>query len=165
MVGAPELEIYGPFAEHEAIRNAFIDAGRAFGMHLIGTHAYFNNPLESGWMPVPVAAIYSGESTATFRQWLDASKPLPLYSVEGSFTSDVIEDYYVTPFDLGYDKLIKYDHKFIGATALAKKRGECVPAQGDRGDERSTVSYGQVMICSHLPLPKNSPRVNIIIDK
>lgn len=133
MVGAPELEIYGPFAEREAIRNAFIDAGRAFGMHLIGTHAYLNNPLESGWMPVPVAAIYSGESTATFRQWLDASKPLPLYSVEGSFTSDVIEDYYVTPFDLGYDKLIKYDHEFIGATALAKNAENASLHKGTEG--------------------------------
>jgi glycine cleavage system aminomethyltransferase T len=36
----------------------------------------------------------------------------------GSFVSDGIEDYYQTPWDLGYGGLVKFDHDFVGRAAL-----------------------------------------------
>jgi syringate O-demethylase len=38
----------------------------------------------------------------------------------GSFYSKKIEDYYFTPYDLGYGPMVKFDHDFIGREALEK---------------------------------------------
>jgi glycine cleavage system aminomethyltransferase T len=35
--------------------------------------------------------------------------------------SNNIEDYYLTPWDLGYGPFVKFDHEFIGRAALQKK--------------------------------------------
>ncbi len=39
-------------------------------------------------------------------------------SIGGSFVSDDVEDYYFTPWDLGYGSYVKFDHDFIGREAL-----------------------------------------------
>src|SRR5690606_25630308 len=39
-------------------------------------------------------------------------------TIAGSFVSDDIEDYYTTPWELGYGNFIAYDHDFIGREAL-----------------------------------------------
>ncbi len=41
-------------------------------------------------------------------------------SIGGSFVSDDIEDYYLTPYELGYGPFVKFDHDFIGREALEK---------------------------------------------
>jgi glycine cleavage system aminomethyltransferase T len=38
----------------------------------------------------------------------------------GSFYSANIEDYYLTPWDLGYGAFVRFDHDFIGRAALEK---------------------------------------------
>ncbi|HHX81961.1 MAG TPA: aminomethyl transferase family protein, partial [Pseudomonadaceae bacterium] len=42
----------------------------------------------------------------------------------GSFVSDNIEDYYVTPYEIGYGPFIKFDHDFIGREALEKMQND-----------------------------------------
>jgi vanillate/3-O-methylgallate O-demethylase len=39
-------------------------------------------------------------------------------SLGGSFYSDNIEDYYLTPFDLGYGQFVKFDHDFVGRAGV-----------------------------------------------
>ena len=41
-------------------------------------------------------------------------------SLGGSFYSDDINDYYLTPHDLGYWAFVKFDHDFVGKEALEK---------------------------------------------
>ena len=41
-------------------------------------------------------------------------------SLGGSFYSNDISDYYLTPQDLGYGPFVKFDHDFIGRAALEK---------------------------------------------
>ena len=43
-----------------------------------------------------------------------------LASVGGSFVSADIEDYYFTPWDLGYGSYVRFDHDFIGREALER---------------------------------------------
>jgi vanillate/3-O-methylgallate O-demethylase len=122
MVGAPGLEIWGPYEEREEIRSAIIEAGREFRLHLSGSRAYFTNAQESGWVSVVVPAVYSSESTREFREWLSSDSTEALLSIEGSYYSKNIEDYYVTPHDLDYGHILKLDHDFIGKKALEKQR-------------------------------------------
>ena len=44
-------------------------------------------------------------------------------SLGGSFYSDDITDYYLTPYDLGYGPFVKFDHDFVGRAALEKMAG------------------------------------------
>ena len=120
MAGAPGLEIWGPYAEGEGVREAIIEAGRDFGLVVVGSRAYPSITLESGWIPSPLPAIYTGEKLKPYREWLPASGYEGAGSIGGSFVSNNIEDYYLTPHELGYGSFIKFDHDFIGQDALQR---------------------------------------------
>jgi syringate O-demethylase len=124
MAGQPGYELFGPYAEHDAVRDAIAKAGEEFGLRLVGGRAYSANTLESGWIPSPLPAIYTGEKMKAYRQWLPADCYEARASIGGSFASSNIEDYYLTPWDLGYGPHVKFDHDFIGREALeAKAKG------------------------------------------
>ncbi len=120
MAGQPGLELFGPWDEGEAVKTAIVAAGREFELRQVGARAYSSNTLESGWIPSPMPAIYSGEKMKPYRQWLPADGYEAMASLGGSFYSDNIEDYYLTPYDLGYGPIINFDHDFIGREALEK---------------------------------------------
>lgn len=118
MAGAPGLEIWGPYEHHGKIREAVLEAGREFGIEPCGSRAYSSNTLESGWIPSPLPAIYTGEAERAYREWLPANSYEAINALAGSFVSDDIEDYYLTPWALGYGSFVKFDHDFIGRDAL-----------------------------------------------
>ncbi|MBO0692402.1 MAG: aminomethyltransferase family protein [Acidimicrobiaceae bacterium] len=123
MAGAPGLELYGPYEDYERIRNAILEAGAEFGLLPVGSRAYAANTLESGWIPSPLPAIYTGEELRSYREWLSPGSYEATNAIAGSFVSDNIEDYYTNPWQLGYGSFIKYDHDFIGRSALEKIDG------------------------------------------
>jgi vanillate/3-O-methylgallate O-demethylase len=120
MAGAPGLEVWGPYEEGEEIRAAIVEAGKDFNLHQVGNRAYATNTLESGWIPSPLPAVYTGEKLKAYREWLPANSYEATGSLGGSFASDNIEDYYTTPYELGYGPFVKFDHDFIGREALEK---------------------------------------------
>jgi len=120
MAGAPGLEIWGPYGEREEVRETILAAGEEFGLVQVGARAYATNTLESGWIPSPLPAIYTGEQMKDYRQWLPAMGYEGSGSLGGSYYSDNIEDYYTTPYELGYGPFVKFDHDFIGREALEK---------------------------------------------
>jgi vanillate/3-O-methylgallate O-demethylase len=124
MAGAPGLEIWGPYGEREEIREAILAAGKAFGLTEVGCRAYATNTLESGWIPSPLPAVYTGEKMKAYREWLPAASYEGTGSIGGSFLSDNIEDYYMSPYELGYGPFVKFDHDFIGREALEKMAGK-----------------------------------------
>jgi len=123
MVGQPGWELFGPWDDGEAVREALVEAGEEFGLRRAGGRAYSSNTLESGWIPSPVPAVYSGESMKAYREWLPATGYEGSASIGGSFASDDIEDYYFTPWDLGYGSYVKFDHGFVGREALEDMAG------------------------------------------
>ena len=120
MAGQPGWELFGPWDEGEAVREALIKAGEQFGLRLVGGRAYSSNALESGWIPSPLPAVYTGASMKAYREWLPAAGYEASASIGGSFYSQNVEDYYFTPWDMGYDAFMKFDHDFIGREALEK---------------------------------------------
>ena len=114
------LELMGPFDQADVVRQALLTSGKDFGLREGGGRSYPTTAVEGGWIPSPVPAIYTGEAMKPFRQWLPANGFEANASIGGSFYSDDIEDYYVTPWDLGYGHMVKFDHEFIGSTALEK---------------------------------------------
>ena len=88
MAGAPGLEIWGPYADHDRIWTAIVDAGAEFGLVPVGSRAYPSNTLESGWIPSPLPAIYTGEAERGYREWLPADGYEATGTLAGSFVSD-----------------------------------------------------------------------------
>ena len=120
MSGAPGLEIWGPYEQQEEVRAAILVAGQEFGIVPCGSRAYPSNTLESGWIPSPLPAIYTGEALKAYRQWLPADGYEATGSIGGSFVSDKIDDYYLTPWELGYGQFIKFDHDLREAGLLQR---------------------------------------------
>ncbi|MDX8479892.1 aminomethyl transferase family protein [Mesorhizobium sp. VK24D] len=118
MAGEPGFEFVGPWVDHEIVRAALLAAGKKHDMIQVGGRAYLTNSLESGWLPRPLPAFYAGKSTEGFRKWLPADEIDANVSLGGSFFSENIEDYCFSPYDVGYGKIVKFDHDFVGRTAL-----------------------------------------------
>ena len=122
MSGAPGLEVWGPYADKHYIQSVILDAAAQVGVDLVqcGSRAYSTNTLESGWIPSPLPGIYTGDGIMSeYRDWLGADMYEAAGAIGGSFVSENIEDYYVNPFELGYDFYIGWKKDdFIGKSAL-----------------------------------------------
>lgn len=117
IAGQAGFEIFGPWEEGGRVRDAILEAGEELDLRQVGAKAYSTSPLGSGWVPTPVPAIFSGEQLAGYRKWLPLTSA---GSLGGSFISSNIEDYYLTPWDLNYGRVVSFDHDFIGRSALER---------------------------------------------
>jgi len=129
MIGVPGhdytgLEMTGPFAESQRVLEALVKAGEEFGMRQGGSLAYATTPHASGWVPLPVPAIYLGDELRAYRQHLPGDSFAAHTSIGGSLESDDIRDYYLTPWDLGYGRVINFEHEFVGRDALVARKDE-----------------------------------------
>jgi glycine cleavage system aminomethyltransferase T len=166
MAGQPGWELFGPWDEEAAVREALVEAGQEFGLRQVGGRAYSSNTLESGWIPSPLPAVYSGESLREYREWLPASGYEGSASLGGSFYSDDIEDYYFTPWDLGYGSYVKFDHDFIGREALERMADDdhrvkvtlalddddvtnTIGTMFGRGDRAKFIDWPSAVYCMH----------------
>ena len=120
MGGMPGLEISGPWDDYRAVKKLLMTAGEKYGLRMVGSIAYFTTVIESGWWAVPVSAVYTGQGTKGYRDWMSAKNASMRMSLGGSLYSENIEDYYLTPYDVNYGHIIKFDHDFIGRAALEK---------------------------------------------
>ena len=118
MAGQPGFELFGPWADGDAILRELLRAGEDHGLVRVGAKAYSTANLESGWVPAPLTALFSDDPLMQeYREWLPVSK---VGSLGGSLDSTDIRDYYLTPFDIGYGKSVRFDHEFIGREALQR---------------------------------------------
>jgi len=116
MAGQPGFELFGPWEDGEAVLDALLEAGPDHGLVRVGAKAYSTANLGSGWVPAPLPAIFGDDPLlAEYREWLPIEK---VGSIGGSLDSPDIADYYLTPYDIGYGKTIRFDHDFVGREAL-----------------------------------------------
>jgi glycine cleavage system aminomethyltransferase T len=125
MIGVPGheltgLEMTGPSDRRDAVLEALLRAGEEFGLRFGGGLSYPTTALESGWQGTYVPAIYTGEGARSHREWLRGAGWEGSGSLGGSFVSDDIRDYYLTPWDGDYNRVIRFDHDFIGRGALER---------------------------------------------
>lgn len=121
MAGTPGFEIYGPWEEKEQVIAAVEVAGRKYDLKKVGAAAYPTTSQESGWMPVPLPAIYSSPELKEFREWLEGNSMYAIGFLGGSMTSTNIEDYYIDPIEAGYGSFIDWGRDFIGSGPLKLK--------------------------------------------
>ncbi|GAA1940241.1 aminomethyl transferase family protein [Agromyces allii] len=124
MSGFPGLEFFGPYEDLEGVRATLLEAGAEYGITQIGGRAYAAVATESGWIANTLPAIYTQEAMKPFREWQNARSFEGTLALGGSFIGERVEDYYVTPWDIGYTHIAKFDHDFIGREALEARQGE-----------------------------------------
>ncbi len=124
MSGVPGLELFGPWEEREDVRAAIVDAGKDHGLRQVGSRVYATNTLESGWIPCPLPAVFTGDELRAYREWLPGDGYEATGSLGGSFYTDDIADYYLTPHEAGYGPFVKFDHDFVGRDALEQMGDE-----------------------------------------
>lgn len=132
VAGHKGVELFGPYAEGSKVKQALLAAGEKHGIMQAGLKTYFSTLGEVGWIGYPTPAIYTDPKLADYRRWLPSNCWEAQTQFGGSFRSQNIEDYYVTPWDLGMERLLKFDHDFIGREALEK--------MAERGNHRRKVT-------------------------
>ena len=116
MAGQPGFELVGPWADGEAVLAALLEAGADHGLVRVGAKAYSTANLGSGWVPAPMPALFGDDPLmAEYREWLPLSA---VGSLGGSLDSSDVRDWYLTPYDVGYGKTVRFDHDFVGRAAL-----------------------------------------------
>lgn len=128
------LELHGPYEYAQEIRDAIVEAGKEYDLREIGTKVYNSPSVRLGWVAPFIKPVYGIEEMEEYRKWATPEKEKAYgkhwgseqtlessFSIEGSFDSDNIRDYYMTPVELGYAKLINFDHDFIGKAALKEE--------------------------------------------
>lgn len=118
MSGAPGYEFWGPSEVGQEVMDLIMAAGQEYGLTPIGGRTYPVTAAVSGWVGSLLPAIYTGEKMRAYREWLPAAGFEARHSVGGSLATGQIEDFYRTPYDMGYGFMIKFDHDFVGREAL-----------------------------------------------
>ena len=125
MAGNPGWELFGPWDEGPAVKEAILSAGEGHDMKRVGSVAYFTTAMELGWVARPVPALFTPPELRPFRQWLPDTSPEATWGLGGSYNAPDIEDYYFTPWELGYGNVVKLDQgDFVGRDALAASAGD-----------------------------------------
>jgi glycine cleavage system aminomethyltransferase T len=122
MAGAPGMEFWGPYADKGAVLDALLRAGEKWGMRRGGGKTYGTSGPQSGWVGALLPAVYTSPGLEAYRRYLADDSYEGKLSLGGSFVADQFEDYYFDPWDLGYHRLIHWDHDFQGRDALLAKR-------------------------------------------
>lgn len=163
MAGHLGVELSGPFAEIERVRARLLEVGAKHGIKRSGTKAQYSALGESGWFGYSIPAVYTDPMLADYRRWLPADSWEGRSQLGGSLVLPSIEQYYLTPWDLGAERLLKFDHDFIGREALEE--------MSKRTDHRKKVTLvwndddvagiyasllGPDLPCKYMELPKSS---------
>ena len=130
MAGTLSYEVHGAMDDAHAVYNAIYEAGKPLGIRRLGSHCYPMNHAENGY---PQFAVHFKEpriqdkelmrymgSTPGMEFWAYHSSA----SYERGSAADDLNNYYHDPFELGWGKMIKFNHDFIGRQALEIIAGE-----------------------------------------
>jgi vanillate/3-O-methylgallate O-demethylase len=123
MAGELGYELQGPREYGQEVYDAILEAGKEFGIRRLGRRTVMMNHLEAcfptaGWHFLqdkfsPDAEGYEDYMAKAFNLQKSVGT-----KITGSFESDDIMDYCRSPVELGWTKIIKFDHEFIGRKAL-----------------------------------------------
>lgn len=125
MSGNLAYEIHGDMSDFEYIYDKVWASGQKFGAQKLGLHAYnLFNHTEAGFPNInlyyPLSWFESGKGLA---EYLYQRPMTAFYNIKrillGSVGDD-LETRFMTPYDVGWDFLIKFNHDFTGKEALMK---------------------------------------------
>lgn len=132
MTGNLAYEIHGPMADAIEIYNHIWETGKDAGICKLGQQAYCMNHTEGGYPNINIhypMPWFESENLGFegFSDYLAAMPWFAFYNnarnLAGS-VGDNLDVRFVTPFDVGWGGLIRFDHEFAGRDALEKEAAD-----------------------------------------
>lgn len=129
MGGLLAYEVHGPVAFARAVFNALTTAGEPAGLRRLGLGQYTLNHTESGYAQVSIHFLYPWQEDAKYMEYqaklakatqTESSGATTSIRLAGSAGPDINRRYF-SPVELGWTKMIKFDHDFVGRAALEKE--------------------------------------------
>lgn len=122
MAGEIGFELQGPIKYREQVTAAVMAAGKEFGIRKLGGRAVFINHLEACFPTIITdycPALFD-DDMEEYRAEFQAAMPgfATTFNIAGSFDGGDISDWYRSPVELGWGRNVKFDHDFIGRSAL-----------------------------------------------
>lgn len=123
MSGNLAYEIHGPMEDYEYVYEKVVASGEKFGAALQGLHTYnFFNHTEAGFPNINLHyPMPWHESGAGLDEWVEQHPAESIYNYRRQLTGSMgndIESRFMTPYDVGWGFLVKFNHEFTGRTAL-----------------------------------------------
>ncbi|OZC59759.1 hypothetical protein CH267_06580 [Rhodococcus sp. 06-621-2] len=122
MAGEIGFEFHGPADRSDEVRAAILTAGERYGIRRLGRRTAMINHLEAAF-PTGGWHYLSDLFADGFLPWM--TENFDMFglggSLCGSFQSDSLDDYLLSPVALGWGKSIKFDHDFVGREALERE--------------------------------------------
>jgi glycine cleavage system aminomethyltransferase T len=122
MPGTLAYEFHGKAEDGPAVYNAVLKAGEPFGIRRLGFRAYLMQHTEGGFPQAFNHFPHPWLEDDGFLQYLEKIGIRARYTSNcaGSMGPD-IRLRYRTPVELGWEKMINFDHDFMGKVALEKE--------------------------------------------
>lgn len=122
MGGTLAYEVHGPQSVSEEVYNKILEVGAAYGLERLGWLSYQCNHTENGFPQIGQHFPYPFDEEEGFVEYQRKIGFLfdPLSLPTLGTLSDDIHDYYRNPFELGWGKMVRFDHDFHGREALEK---------------------------------------------
>ncbi len=122
MSGCLAYEVHGDGKYADLVFDAILEAGQEFGIRRQGFQSYCRNHTPGGYPNQWIHFWYPWRSSGdALTQYVDECPFIfpghKVYQFAGS-ASDDVENAFVTPYDIGWEYLISYDHDFVGKEAL-----------------------------------------------
>jgi vanillate/3-O-methylgallate O-demethylase len=121
MAGEVGYELHGPMEHAQEIFNTLLKHGNGYGIRRLGGRTKMVNHVEACF-PTPsvdyVPALFGEEEKEFTAAYFSPNAQANYRKTDGSFEYLDISALYRTPVELGWRKNVKFDHDFIGRTAL-----------------------------------------------
>ncbi|MDX9874485.1 MAG: hypothetical protein RBS88_06195 [Spongiibacteraceae bacterium] len=121
MAGTLAYEIHGPWETSARVYEAIWQAGQRYGIKKLGRIAYCMNRTEAGFPNIHIHYPLPWYEDSEFAAYLDERPGAGFFNENRKLIGSVGEELEVrfkTPFDLGWGRLVNFDHDFIGKAAL-----------------------------------------------
>lgn len=120
MAGSLAYEMHGPKVIAAEVYDAVYRAGASFGIQRLGWRTYPVNHVEGGFPQTIWTFMSSAETDSGFQSHLERVTALPFAPsvISGSVDPADLRARQRTPFEVGWDRMVKFDHDFIGRQAL-----------------------------------------------
>lgn len=122
MSGNLAYEVHGPMQEFEEVYQKIWEVAQSFGAKKLGFLTYCMNHTEGGFPNILVhypMPLY--ESDPGLTEYMNANPMLGMFHLNRRLRGSVGDDLqsrFVTPYDLGWGFLVKFNHEFVGRKAL-----------------------------------------------
>ncbi|WP_353987273.1 hypothetical protein [Ruicaihuangia caeni] len=127
MAGTLAYELHGDMADTEPVYAAIMDAGQDYGLVKQGRVSYLMQHTESGFpninlhYPLP---WYEDEALGAFFDTRPQSNFFNKYRDLKGSVGDNLDVRFVTPYKVGWGKMVDFNHDFIGKEALMREAAE-----------------------------------------